>query len=278
MRLTQLARPMQVRELECREKLDPELIMRDPAPAAALIAVVAATLASLGGSGPAGAVDEPPKKPPPAATRPVSSNPPLPAVKDDAPPPEGVLRAYVWDCDGGLTLHMKNLLRDDAITLEMHEGPRKLPRVMAASGAKYSDGSLTFWTKGRTAILQRADSAPVNCRELPAASLIADARERGVRYRGTGNEPGWVVEIGPGSRLLYAGDYGHDRREFDGMTEREGSPAGAMIFEAGEAPQRIAVDVTRTPCVDDMSGARSDFRMDVEVGGKHLRGCATAIR
>ncbi len=252
--------------------------MRNPAPAAVVIAALAASLASLGGTGRARADTEPPKRPAPAATRPVSSNPPLPAVKDGAPPPDGVLRAYVWDCDGGRTLRMKNLLREDAITLDMHEGPRRLPRVMAASGAKYSDGSLTFWTKGTTAILERAGSAPVNCRELRAESLIADARERGVRYRGTGNEPGWVVEIGPGSRLLYAGDHGQDRRKFDDMTERKGSPAGNLIFEAGAGPQGIAVAVTRAPCEDDMSEARYDFRVDVEVGGKHLRGCATAIQ
>ena len=252
--------------------------MRNPAPAAVVIAALAASLASLGGTGRASADADPPKRPTPAATRPVSSNPPLPAVRDEAPPPEGVLRAYVWGCDGGLTLRMKNLLREDAITLDMHEGPRGLPRVMAASGAKYSDGSLTFWTKGSTAMLERAGSAPVNCRELRAESLIADARERGVRYRGTGNEPGWLVEIGPGSRLLFAGDHGQDRREFDDMTEREGSPTGVLDFDAGAGPQRIAVTLTRTPCDDDMSGARSDFRMDVEFGGKHLAGCATAIR
>ena len=54
----------------------------------------------------------------------------------DVAPPEGVLRAYVWDCDGGLTLSMKNLYREDAVTLDMHEGPRKLPQVVSASGAR----------------------------------------------------------------------------------------------------------------------------------------------
>ncbi len=74
------------------------------------------------------------------------------------------LQAYVWNCDGDLTLRMKNLLREGAITLEMHEGGRKLPQVVSASGAKYSDGSLTFWTKGDTATLERAGAAPVQCR------------------------------------------------------------------------------------------------------------------
>lgn len=252
--------------------------MRNTAPAARIVALLAVTLSSLNGCGRAHADTEPPKQRPPVAAEAVSPNPPLPAVKDEVSLPQGVLRAYVWDCDGGLHLRMKNLYREDAITLELHEGPRKLPRVIAASGAKYSDGSLTFWTKGSTAILQRAGGAPVNCRELRTESLIADARERGVRYRGTGNEPGWVVEIGPDSRLLYAGNYGQDRREFDNLMQREGSRAGVLTFDAGAGSQRITVTVSLTACDDDMSGAEFDFRMEVEVGDKRLRGCATAIR
>ncbi|RPI13998.1 MAG: hypothetical protein EHM60_07725, partial [Lysobacterales bacterium] len=118
---------------------------------------------------------------------------PAPAAGDE--PPEGVLRAYVWNCEGGQTLRMKNLFRESAITLEMHEGPRKLPLVVSASGAKYSDGSLTFWTKGGTATLERAGEPAVQCQEDRPESIRADARERGVRIRGTGNEPGWMVEV-----------------------------------------------------------------------------------
>jgi uncharacterized membrane protein len=251
--------------------------MRAPVAAALKAALLVATLSSLGGCGRGPADAEAPGSTPPAAADSVSSAPPLPGAKKDMPPPEGVLRAYVWDCDGGLRLRMKNLYRDNAITLELHEGPRKLPHVIAASGAKYSDGSLTFWTKGSAATFERSGSAAVNCRELRAESLVADARERGVRYRGTGNEPGWVVEIGPGSHLLYAGNYGEDRRQFDDATERDSGQAGVRVFAAGAKPDGVALTLTREPCSDDMSGESFDYRMDLEVNGKSYRGCATAI-
>lgn len=254
------------------------MILRNPAAAAFVVVLLVATLSSLVGCGREHAEADPPGKRAAAATTAANADPPLPGARDEVPPPQGVLRAYVWDCDGGLRLRMKNLYREDAVTLELHEGPRKLPHVLAASGAKYSDGSLTFWTKGSTAILERAGGATVSCRELRAESLIADARERGVRYRGAGNEPGWVIEIGPGSHLLYAGDYGQDRREFDDVTERDGGTAGVLTFDAGAGPQRIAVTVTPTACNDDMSGAEFEFRMDVEVADQRLRGCATVIR
>jgi len=196
----------------------------------------------------------------------------------EVPPPEGVLRAYVWDCDGGLTLRMKNLYREDAITLEMHEGPRRLPLVVSASGAKYSDGSLTFWTKGDTAILEREGSAPVNCRESRYASLLADARERGVRYRGHGNEPGWTVEVGPGARLEFVTDYGQNRHTFDAATESGSEMAGARVARAQQGRQQIKVSVTTEACADDMSGERFEQLVIVEFGGKTFRGCGTALQ
>ena len=203
---------------------------------------------------------------------------PAAAVTAEVPPPEGVLRAYVWDCDGGLTLRMKNLYREDAITLEMHEGPRRLPLVVSASGAKYSDGTLTFWTKGDTAILEREGTAPVNCRESRYASLLADARERGVRYRGRGNEPGWTVEVGPGSRLEFVSNYGQDLHAFDAATESGSETAGARVVRAEQGDHRIKVSVTTEPCTDDMSGEHFEQLVIVEFGGKTFRGCGTALQ
>jgi len=258
-------------------RLFPENLMRNPVAAALAAAILIATLPSLGGCGRGQTDAEASRETPPAAVDRVTTDPPPGRVQEDVPPPDGVLRAYVWDCDGGLKLRMKNLYREDAITLDLHEGPRKLPHVAAGSGARYSDGSLTFWTKGGAAILERPGSAPVNCRELRAESVIADARERGVRFRGLGNEPGWLVEIGPGAHLLYSGNYGEDRREFDDATEQAGGQAGVQVFTAGSGPDRITVTVTRQACSDDMSGESFDLRMDITVGGKGYRGCATAI-
>ena len=244
------------------------------APASLLLAA----LATLAGCGrPAEESAETAVAEPPPAVAPAAEAPAAPAPADVAPP-EGVLRAYVWECDGGLTLNMKNLYREDAITLDMHEGPRKLPLVVSASGAKYSDGSITLWTKGGTATFERAGSAPVECQELRARSLVADARERGVRYRGTGNEPGWLVEIGPGTRVTYVAMYGEERHEFANVAERDGEAAGVRVFVADTDKGPFKITVTQEICLDDMSGDEFDHRMVVEWGEETRRGCATAVQ
>jgi len=245
--------------------------------AAAPAALFVVGLLTLAGCKRAEEATAPTAEPGPSATQgPVA---PLPAAASaEVPPPEGVLRAYVWDCDGGLTLRMKNLYREDAITLEMHEGPRRLPLVESASGAKYSDGSLTFWTKGDSAILERAGTAPVNCRESRYASLLADAKERGVRFRGRGNEPGWTVEVGPGARLEFETNYGQDRHTFDAATESGSEMAGARVVRAEQGDEQIKVSVTTEDCADDMSGEHFEQLVIVEFGGKTFRGCGTALQ
>jgi putative lipoprotein len=203
---------------------------------------------------------------------------PAPAVTPDEAPPEGVLHAYVWECDGGLTLNVRNLFREDAVTIDLHEGERKLPLVVSASGAKYADETLTFWTKGSEATFERKGTAPIQCREVRAKSLLADARLRGVVYRGTGNEPGWMVEIGPATRLLFVTNFGAERHEFDGSSTTGADPSGVTVFTARHGDQEIKVTVAREACTDDMSGAEFDHRMIVEFGGQGLRGCAAAVQ
>lgn len=217
--------------------------------------------------------DAPGAKSEPAAPPTEPAVPPAPA---EVAPPEGVLLAYVWECTDGRRLNMKNLFRENAITLDMHEGPRKLPQVEAASGAKYSDGSITFWTKGGTATWEHQGAA-VECRELRFESLLADARERGVRYRGSGNEPGWIIEVGPGTRLEFVTAFGQERHAFDDATESAGDGA-ARVFTASHGDQPIKVTVTPTACTDDMSGAAFDHVVVVEFGGQSLRGCGTALQ
>ncbi len=200
---------------------------------------------------------------------------PAPAASENAAAlPEGVLHAYFWECDRDVTLVMRNLLEEQSVGLEIHGESHKLPQVVAASGAKYSDGDFTFWTKGDTATFQRGTGPEVACREVRAKSLVEDARVRGVLYRGIGNEPGWTVEIGPNDRLQLVIDYGEKKLEFAGATVANDD--GSMVYAAQAGDDAVKVSVKQEACVDDMAGTNFDHSMVVEHGGKTLRGCAVA--
>ena len=118
------------------------------------------------------------------ATGPAASTP-LPATVPAAAPapdgddvPAGVLRAYVWACADGQKLVMRNLFRENAIAIDFHDGTRRLEQTVSASGTRYADAVVVFWTKGGSARLERQGAPAVQCEERRAESLREDARAR----------------------------------------------------------------------------------------------------
>jgi putative lipoprotein len=203
---------------------------------------------------------------------------PTPPIAPDDVPPEGALRAYGWECSDGSTPLMHNLLRVRAIELDLPGGRQRLEQTVSASGVRYAnaDGSLVFWTKGTTARIERAGAAPVQCTERRAVSLCEDARLRGVVYRALGNEPGWTLEIGPGTTVDWVTNYGQERHRFDGAVEEAGGDATARTYTAGDAGQTLRVTVTTAPCTDD-AGIAYDHTATIEFAGGTLRGCAVKL-
>jgi putative lipoprotein len=221
---------------------------------------------------PESASTQPPHVPVPTPT------PETPASKPETTP-EDVLLAHVWQCDDGSTHTVRNLYRERAIVGEFgQDSPQRLDQVESASGVRHSNstGSIVFWSSGRTATLERQGSPPVPCSEVRAASLREDARVRGVVYRALGNEPGWILEVGPGGRLDWTTNYGQDRYAFEGAIEATGGDASSRTFTASNASQSITVTVRAEPCTDD-AGLAHEHSASIDFAGGTLRGCAVRL-
>jgi membrane-bound inhibitor of C-type lysozyme len=207
-----------------------------------------------------------------AVSVPATTEAPKP-VAEEFPP--GVLRAYVWHCADGQTLVMRNLVREKAIAIDFHDGARRLDQTVSASGARYADGVVVFWTKGGTATLERQGAPPVQCEERRADSLREDARARGVVYRALGNEPGWILEVGPASRLSWTTNFGQDRFDFE-QAQAATTPDGATVYTAQQGDVSIKASIRAERCVDD-GDVEFDHVVTVESGGQTLRGCGTRL-
>lgn len=246
----------------------------DRSPALLPIAVALGTLALSSGCQRS---EAPAPTPAPEATAPAApATPAAPAAASDEAPPEGVLLAYVWNCDDGQTLNARNLWRENALAMDFHEGTQRLDQTAAASGVRYAnaDESTVFWTKGGSATLERKGAAAVQCSERRADSLWADARARGVVYRALGNEPGWTLETGPAGRVVFVTNWGQDRHVFQDAIE---SPApGGTMFRGTHGADSIKVTVTAEPCVDE-GDLEFDHTAVVEFGGRTLRGCGRRL-
>ena len=242
-----------------------------------VLVVIAVGLLAAGGcqrSAPPGEAAAPA---PPGAMTPAPPAPP--AVDATDAPPEGVLRAYVWACDDGRSLYMRNLYREHAIALDFHEGTKRLDLTVSASGARYAtaDESVVFWIKGSSATLEQRGSPPVTCSERRAESLREDARARGVVYRALGNEPGWTLEIGPGTRLEWITNYGAERHSFDGAAESTApGEGGSRKFVASNGGESIEATLAREPCVD-AGEVTHDHTAVVVFSGTTHRGCGSRL-
>jgi putative lipoprotein len=208
----------------------------------------------------------------PAASVPATAPAPTPAADEV---PAGVLRVYVWHCMDGQTLVMRNLVREKAIAIDFHDGTRRLDQTVSASGARYADSVVVFWTKGGTATLERQGAPPVQCEERRADSLREDARARGVVYRALGNEPGWVLEVGPAGSLSWTTNWGQDRFDFE-QAQAATAPDGATVYTAQQGDVSIRASIKAERCVDD-GEVEFDHVVTVESGGQTLRGCGTRL-
>jgi len=58
--------------------------------------------------------------------------------------------------------------QDDTAIVSLPHEILRLPLAVSASGARYSDGTLTYWEHQGTARLELADTVFVDCERIPA--------------------------------------------------------------------------------------------------------------
>ena len=208
------------------------------------------------------------------ATQP-SAPPATAAINGSDEPPAGTLRAYVWYCADGQKLVMRNLFREQAVAIDFHDGTRRLDQTVSASGVRYADAVAVFWTKGSAATLERQGAPAVKCEERRAESLVEDARVRGVNFRALGNEPGWVLEIGPAGHISWTTNFGELRYDFD---QSQAATAGdATTYSAQQGTNSIKAVVKAERCVDD-GEIEYDHSATVEFEGRSYRGCGLELQ
>ena len=95
-------------------------------------------------------------------------------------------------------------------------------------------------------------------------------------YRALGNEPGWTLEIGPGSTIVWITGYGEERHEYANALA-SGDPQSGLVYSGADAAGAIKVNVRPSACKDDMSGDAFDLQVTVTSGGRDYRGCGSKL-
>ena len=189
-------------------------------------------------------------------------------ISDFHPDQRPLAKTMVYDCNG---YDFIARLGPGEMAVWLPDRYVILSQVRSASGTKYVEGDIEFWSKGDEAVLNVGSQQHLNCALVPWRVPWEDARRRGVEFRAVGNEPGWTLEIKKDRHLLFLGDYGMRRV----ATPNPGmqSPGGVRSYHAVTESADLQVEIIEEPCFDTMSAEPFPGQVTVTLDGDIFYGC-----
>lgn len=191
---------------------------------------------------------------------------------DFQPDSRPLARTLVYECTG---TEFITRLGPGEMAIWLEDRYLVLSQVRSASGTRYEEGDVMFWSRGEEAMLEVDGVRYSDCQLNPLRAPWEDARRRGVEFRAVGNEPGWHLEVRRQENLLFVGDYGATRLLFSEFTiVEEGDELHYRARANGEA---IDVTVSETLCHDTMKGEPFPYTVHVQLNERSLHGCGRAL-
>ncbi|UCH47630.1 MAG: MliC family protein [Betaproteobacteria bacterium] len=182
---------------------------------------------------------------------------------------------YVYECGDQSVFTAR--IEGEKAWLFLRSGTISLPHVEAASGAKYSDGTTTYWSKGESAMLERPGHPRTECKNNRRMAIWEDAKLRGADFRATGNEPGWYMEISEAYGIVFVANYGSDRYHFEEFETNSDAASRETIFKASKDGRELLVLLAGKRCTDSMSGEKFETTVVVTLNETKLNGCGRAL-
>jgi putative lipoprotein len=195
-------------------------------------------------------------------------------------------RTAVYRCDGEyrftalVTLDTTNAVPADAdvTRLFLPERAITLPHVISADGARYSDGAITYWSKGNDALLEVDGASRSGCTLDP---IWEAARDRGITFRAVGDEPGWVLEIVRDDSVRFSYDYG-EHTVAAPLPELTHNARGFPAYFAEGTDFELSFAIDPRPCNGTMADEAfaNTVAVTFERGGEYheFHGCGNPIR
>lgn len=148
-----------------------------------------------------------------------------------------------------------------------------LTQVISASGAKYSQDGVTFWTKGQLAYFD----LDANNYELKVAEA-PQTKTKGIAFKGMGQEPGWYLDIYYSDKIVFVTDYGTKSFIAPLKPEKTGQSVDTVRnYKALTSFFDLAVVIEPKQCFDSMSGEPFPYSVTVYFEDKCYKGCGREI-
>jgi len=184
-------------------------------------------------------------------------------------------RTYVYECSDGYGFVAR--IQREKVWLFLPEKTASLPHVPSGSGVKFSEGQMTYWSKGDEALLEIGHEKHMDCKNNRAKAIWEDAKLRGVDFRAVGNEPGWNLEIIQREKIVFVGDYGQKRYEFINAGRSDDRQTRTTIYTVQNDQHQLSVTIVGSRCHDTMSGEAFESTVTVILDGQQYQGCGKTI-
>ncbi|MDX1466766.1 MAG: MliC family protein [Halomonas sp.] len=166
---------------------------------------------------------------------------------------------------------------EEELRLWSAQGAVRLDPAVVASGARYQQGDLSFWNKGREALVE-SQRGRLDCQVDVTRDALTREGHPGVMFRGHGNEPGWHVELANDvPELTMTLDYGRREVTLPYRVTTLDNEAGRVILASGQAARPFTLRVEAKACFDTMSGQPWPARVTLALNDKVYRGCGQGI-
>lgn len=184
-------------------------------------------------------------------------------------------QTFFYECSG--TRNIPVTVNDDGAWLVLPEKTIYLPLVRSGSGAKYSDGTNIFWSKGEEAYFQTETGELSDCRNNRQLAVWEHAKRTGVDFRAAGNEPGWNLEL-RADRIEFTGDYGAIYQTFPRSEPENDTEKQQTIYRVYNGTAQMTILLKAKECFDTMSGESFETTVIIRQEGNRLQGCGTALQ
>lgn len=184
-------------------------------------------------------------------------------------------RTFVYQCADNYTFVARMV--DDHAWLFLPGQTVKLPQLPSGSGINYSDGTISFRSKGEEAMLETARTTHRNCVNNRRLAIWEHAKLNGVDFRGLGNEPGWYLEIRNNESILFVTSYGGERYLFDDPKLISDPAARETVYRAVSPGHRLEVLLKGATCQDSMADESYETRVRVDLDGSLYQGCGKTL-
>ena len=182
-------------------------------------------------------------------------------------------QTFVYECQDNKNFVLQ--IREHDAWLFSKGLSTSLRQVPSASGLKYENDDIVFFSKGYEAFLITPGMKYELCSNNRFKAIWEDAKLRGNDFRAIGNEPGWYLEIAHnGAKTLLVTDYGNEKYELS-------FPKPLHSVQTRTTRYRIKgfidIYIESKKCQDSMTGHNYESMVKVIVDGKVYRGCGKTL-